>query len=466
MSWVALPTSIRGVFVHICKMENLFVTISDIHENPRLRFYDSDGAFIDEIKDPLKWDMPWLKGSRIIVHDLMFAPEFITLLDVAAQIVDIRVISQMIYGRTVNKRNRISPEIEITRLNHLFTAAGDRQILNTLIERWLQVKKSPLFEEEFKRYVEVEEPLNRSILKNYLQPIFSKKNLRKALKALPELQLEKRGNEDISLIFDGFNYKNFSYEKKFVFYKNALETLLENDKPCADVFGTVTGRVMLRNPAIQFLSRDIRKIMIGPQDNIFEVDYKSFEPFILAGLSGDKKLESEIRNGDIYKYISSEIFKSKDRELGKLVFLSVNYGISYNQLSKLLNKTNIKISKKSYSQLSEMFPKSASWKKDVFFKAKKEGVLRTGFGNHRRASDLYSEHISANHYLQSIGSYIFKRSLNKLSSLGSSKLKLILPLHDGAIFKVKSMEERSQIVNSFESSFKDVIGTDPILSYK
>lgn len=55
-------------------------------------------------------------------------------------------------------------------------------------------------------------------------------------------------------------------------------------------FGSATGRIMMREPALQNLKREYRKFLMDPDKEYIYIDYSQFEAGILAGITKIKIL--------------------------------------------------------------------------------------------------------------------------------------------------------------------------------
>lgn len=55
-------------------------------------------------------------------------------------------------------------------------------------------------------------------------------------------------------------------------------------------FGSATGRIMMREPALQNLKREYRKFLMDPDKEYIYIDYSQFEAGILAGITKNKNL--------------------------------------------------------------------------------------------------------------------------------------------------------------------------------
>jgi DNA polymerase I-like protein with 3'-5' exonuclease and polymerase domains len=75
-----------------------------------------------------------------------------------------------------------------------------------------------------------------------------------------------------------------------------------------DIIGTISGRILITRPGIQYLKRTSRDIFVPHDGNRFiYADYSQFEPGIMAYLSGDPNLKRAYVEGDLYSNLASII---------------------------------------------------------------------------------------------------------------------------------------------------------------
>lgn len=95
-----------------------------------------------------------------------------------------------------------------------------------------------------------------------------------------------------------------------------------------DIFGTVSGRILLSRPGIQYLKKTARNIFSPKPDHKFiYADYCQFEPGILASFSGDANLIDLYNSGDVYTGLATQIGDTCTRKIAKELFLSFVYGM-------------------------------------------------------------------------------------------------------------------------------------------
>lgn len=235
--------------------------------------------------------------------------------------------------------------------------------------------------------------------------------------------------------------------------------------PRFDIMGTVTGRIQIVKPGIQYLKKTSRSFFEAGVDSEFlYADFDMFEPGILAQISNDKKLIDLYNSGDIYNSLSNMLFKTKDkRKLAKTLFLAYSYGMTEENLEKLILSIDRKIetllqAKKFFNEFSDL----KKWKKDVCEEAKKNGFSSSIFGNRRyieRSNYLTYEEQRwiPNQIIQGTASVIFKKSILAISNQ-YPEFKLLIPMHDAILIEVKKtlVTEAKRIISEvFNKNFQD-----------
>ena len=221
--------------------------------------------------------------------------------------------------------------------------------------------------------------------------------------------------------------------------------------PEFDVLGTVTGRILVSSPGIQFLKKTSRDIFQAPEDckHIY-ADFDQFEPGIVASISQDRKLIDIYNKGDIYTELSDMLFGSKERayrKTVKIIFLSFLYGMNKERLKKIITQLSGEdVADKGMAFFDE-FKVLCQWKKTVCDKALKVGYSETVFGNRRylesRKMLTYKEQRwIPNQIIQGTASYIFKKSLLEFNK-HAPHINIAIPMHDAILLEVPFYEEES-----------------------
>ena len=163
-------------------------------------------------------------------------------------------------------------------------------------------------------------------------------------------------------------------------------------------FGTITSRIILRQPSLQNLRRVNRDIII-PDENmsLLYIDYSQFEAGILASLSHDEKL-IELYNTDIYTDLAEKIIGDREkRDDAKVLFYRYMYG------DDTLNK-------KAKEYFKE-FEKLNAFRSNIDKQINEKGRIGTIKGNYRCRFENDECSWSLSHLIQSTASLIYKNAL-------------------------------------------------------
>jgi DNA polymerase-1 len=229
-----------------------------------------------------------------------------------------------------------------------------------------------------------------------------------------------------------------------------------------DVFGTVTARILLNRPGIQYLKRTSRDIF-SPNDG-FEflyADYAQFEPGILASFSQDERLIEIYNTGDVYSGLAKEIGGGCQRRVAKELFLSFVYGMTKENIRRRIVSKFGENAGKSSDGFFDQFVQVDKWKKTVVDEVKQNKKAKGPFSYLRKVSEGDTDSDIArwgpNHIIQSTASGIFKRSLCEISSVIKG-CRMLVPMHDAILVEcptTESAEMRKQIESIMIKSFQE-----------
>lgn len=237
--------------------------------------------------------------------------------------------------------------------------------------------------------------------------------------------------------------------------------------PRFDVMGTVTGRVMMPSPGIQYLRKTSRAIFRAAKGKKFlYADFDQFEPGIVASLSGDTRLTEIYNRGDIYEKLSETLFNDVgERKLAKTIFLAYLYGMTRERLVALVGKASHKATPAEYVRsFFTQFKQLNEWKESLCDTAKKNGFAESVFGNRRYLADKGSlspkeKRWVPNQLIQGTASLIFKRALIELHKAIGNRAAFLIPMHDAILLEVAEADEkevRSAVTQVFCEEFARV----------
>lgn len=164
--------------------------------------------------------------------------------------------------------------------------------------------------------------------------------------------------------------------------------------------GAATGRFSSSNPNLQNVpgsgtdyGKKIRNLFVAPPGHKLVVaDYSQIEPRLIAGFSRDPvMIETYREGGDIYTAIGDKV--GVDRKAGKILVLSIAYGVGPAKISKSIGCTP-EAAKDLLAEFGRQFPNVDRLKAAVIKKAKsKPGTpyVSTITGRRRYFPDLNNE---------------------------------------------------------------------------
>lgn len=242
--------------------------------------------------------------------------------------------------------------------------------------------------------------------------------------------------------------------------------------PIFDSIGTATGRVLMREPNIQWLAKEDRKyVLAGEGRSLIYVDYKCFEPTILAIQAKDQALLCACKD-DLYSSIAVQLgllAGEKSRKFAKVFLLCLLYGRSRRRLTEDLaefaslddSEANLRHNKlRDWMSLSFDFQKRLR-------KSIEAGEQATTVEGNFRVLHVDRAYVALNHFLQGTASLIFKEALtNTIARLPDAQL--LAPMHDALLLSVPQTNEIGSVAivkECMEAGAITVIG-EPITAAK
>jgi DNA polymerase I-like protein with 3'-5' exonuclease and polymerase domains len=239
---------------------------------------------------------------------------------------------------------------------------------------------------------------------------------------------------------DSFNDYNellkYKLDKYFLIY------------PIFDIVGTVTSRIQIISPGIQFIKKSNRDIFIPRENMIFlYADFSQFEPGILASFSGDEKFLFMYNKADVYEELSNLLFSDvTHRRVCKTLFLAFIYGMQKDKIYKLIvNISDNKTAEKGI-KFFEHFKQIQEWKKSKINEAESVGYSKSYFGNYRYLREIGESSSPEkrwipNQIIQGTASYIFKISILELyKNVSDIGVNFLIPMHDAILLEVPISE--------------------------
>lgn len=278
---------------------------------------------------------------------------------------------------------------------------------------------------------------------------------------LKEVQLNYlkcKGYNIIQTTFNTFKLRRNDNAVCKLFYelirsKQDLDSLLfiqshlggkDRTRPSYIGFGTITSRIIVRQPSLQNLRKPNRRVIV-PDDGMkfMYVDYSQFEAGIMASLSKDPSL-IKLYNKDIYRDLAGKVlFNPENREEAKIIFYRYMYGDD--SLSK---------NAKKYFQ---RFHQLNLFRKKISEEIKSKGKIGTGNGNFRKSRDV-SNTWSLSHLIQSTASLIYKCAVLRVHK-ELPNVQFVIPMHDATLYQMSNdsyNEYKDKIEAIYVDEFKKI----------
>nr|WP_315053215.1 DNA polymerase [uncultured Brevundimonas sp.] len=213
-------------------------------------------------------------------------------------------------------------------------------------------------------------------------------------------------------------------------------------RPEFRIMGTVTGRILVTNPALQQMRRSYRDVLTAsPGKRLAYLDFAQFEPGILGSLAGDGQFLERYNSGDIYRELAIALFETADRrDVAKRMFLSFSYGMSPKRIVDILGGAEREATLAAFEAFVSRFPGLMRFRKGMEEALERSGYVETALGNRRyRTGSGKLQHDerrwAVSQAVQGTASLIFKEAVLRLTEeLGEQAV--LLPMHDAVLLEL------------------------------
>lgn len=234
---------------------------------------------------------------------------------------------------------------------------------------------------------------------------------------------------------------------------SAIRKGLNLCKPLFKGFGTSTGRIILRAPALQNLNSKYRQLLKDEKlpDNrrYVYIDYGQFEAGVLAGLTDNKYFISLYEQDRVYEALAAKA-KVNRKKAKKIFYCFIYGGIVWKGAESFFTTCGLK---QSIDEVEE--------------RALRDGFIETPLGNRRRITNEEDKRVILNHYVQGTSSLIFKQALIDVQNTYRNKVSLVLPMHDAALYVVDEDVETQALIDIYRAAFKKWLpNVNPIVKEK
>ncbi len=256
-------------------------------------------------------------------------------------------------------------------------------------------------------------------------------------------------------------YRNSRRDKQILLRLGSIGS--ERVFPIFKSLGTVTGRILVETPTLQYIKRINRDIMIPDNGKTFLYpDYSQFEPGIMADDSQDENLIEDFNSGDLYTSLSVKLFSDKsNRRSAKILFLGFCFGMKRETMIELASENTSK-SPGEVSQIIDDFfgkyKKLNSWAAELENILKSEGRVGTRLGNFRyrttKQRNLTNEEKRwmISQRIQGTAALILKRVIMQINEK-CKDIEILLPMHDALLLQVP-IDDQDILKKEIEEIFK------------
>lgn len=230
---------------------------------------------------------------------------------------------------------------------------------------------------------------------------------------------------------------------------NAENRLIADLKPLA----TLSGRhAPSSNKFILGLSKQFRDLVTPePGTALFMLDFVGQEIAIAAVLSGDKLLQQDYLNGDVYLTFAMHIglvpetatkaSHAAERELSKMIFIGLLYGMGAKTLAVKLNCDDAS-ARQILADYRQRYPQLWQWQEALLQQAREQQGLSTASG-WRMFVDYSTKPTTIKNWpIQAVGVDILRKAILDCESAG---LRVLAPLHDAILFESDLADHEVQI---------------------
>lgn len=277
--------------------------------------------------------------------------------------------------------------------------------------------------------------------------------------------------EELSELFQVLNAENSMIEairtvrECKIDYSNLIRhySLNENQLiyPQYNTISSCSGRILISSPGTQYLKKSKRDIFCANDGcSLVYFDFRNYEPGIAAGLSGDDEFIKYYNSGDMYSKISLDYYGSNEmRKNVKISILAYLYGMSEESLKKYFKKTN-DFNPDNVIELLNKFTVFQKWKTLIIKQSKKdfETVQRVYTRKYLSTKEWKINTSAVNHVVQSTGSMILKKCINKIVAV--SGVKVLIPMHDAILCELDNNNIdrlKLSVSNLMENTFAEII---------
>ncbi|MCD2478438.1 DNA polymerase [Mammaliicoccus lentus] len=220
------------------------------------------------------------------------------------------------------------------------------------------------------------------------------------------------------------------------------------------LIGTRTHRITTKNFNLQGLPKAVqRTILPSKYKKVYTVDFKSFEPSVVAYMTQDSKLIDFLNQKDgLYDALLSELeLQDEQRVLVKRAFIgSFLFGGNFDSPKFKLKQY---VSEVQWLDAVSQFTKVIELKKQI----EEHKTMPMPYGIEHDMSAFQGSSIMA-FYLQTVASYIFKHILLEVykAQCTQKSFQIILPIHDAIMIECDDEETAQSVAQLMKSKANEL----------
>lgn len=225
---------------------------------------------------------------------------------------------------------------------------------------------------------------------------------------------------------------------------------------------SITGRINVRKPALQNWPSALRETLEATDPKkryTFSLDFTAYDPTVLAVLSKDQHLIDDLKTGDFYTSLvtqmslETEVDDKKARSITKDLFISVF--INGADVDNFFRRNNLSQHRSNWSRLTDRYRQARQYIDKI-----NAGNPVTGLDGIERTFQS-DDNAAFSKFIQAEAAYIFKHVFTEVQEdqyLGG--YEVVLPVHDALIIGAESEEEVKVVKKKMLEKFEQVTGTD------
>lgn len=213
------------------------------------------------------------------------------------------------------------------------------------------------------------------------------------------------------------------------------------------ISGAATGRMSSSAIPLQNIPKSLRHLFLAePGRVLIQCDLDRAEPSVAAWLSGDRRLASDLRDGDVYQSLADRL--GIERGQAKIVLLSLLYGKGIRALAY-----DLEVSEETASDIKDdlldAYPDLARWMRQTTRAARRGRGVTTAFGRHIPL-DRDDAYRAVNYAAQGTAAGVLLGMVDAIIDhplLGEDALWLAV--HDEMILQVPEADDYDEVLAAF-----------------